>query len=112
MQTLNTLERDSIPAQAVVMTIFRKPGFLDKNAEVIELKLEAIKFLAQKSDFSTRSAAICIRAVVRKLVAAKKTVRSLAADALIAMAKATSLDFVANTAISQIFEITPTPTQL
>ena len=94
------------------MTIFRKPGFLDRNAEVIALKLEAIKFLAQKSDFSTRSAAICIRAVVRKLVAAKKTVRSLAADALIAMAKATSLDFVANTAISQIFEITPTPTQL
>ena len=58
MQTLNTLERDSIPAQAVVMTIFRKPGFLDRNAEVIALKLEAIKFLAQKSDFSTRSAAM------------------------------------------------------
>ena len=43
----------------------------------------------------------------------QKTVRSLAADALIAMAKATSLDFVANTAISPlIFEKTPTPTQL
>lgn len=69
----------------------------DTNFQVLKLKLEVVKFLAEKSEFSKRSAEICIPDVVDKLGDTKNG--SSTVEALTAMAEATSLDFVANSAI-------------
>lgn len=75
-------------------TLCKKPGLKDNNFQVTKLKLEAVKFLAEKSDFSKRSAEYVINDVVDKLSDAKNG--SITTEALTAIAEATSLDFVAN----------------
>ncbi|XP_045035689.1 cytoskeleton-associated protein 5 [Daphnia magna] len=94
MQTIQTLERADIPTQVLVRTLCKKPGLKDNNFQVTKLKLEAVKFLAEKSDFSKRSAEYVINDVVDKLSDAKNG--SITTEALTAIAEATSLDFVAN----------------
>nr|CAH0109138.1 unnamed protein product [Daphnia galeata] len=94
MQTIQTLDRVDIPTQVLVRTLCKKPGLKDNNFQVIKLKLEAVKYLAEKSDFSKRSAEYVINDVVDKLSDAKNG--SITTEALTAIAEATALDFVAN----------------
>ena len=74
--------------------LWKKPGLKDNNFQVIKLKLEAVKFLAEKSEFSKRSAEYVIPDVVDKLSDAKNG--SITTETLTAIAEATALDFVAN----------------
>ena len=91
------MERNDIPAQALVRTLCKKPGLKDTNFQVLKLKLEAVKYLAEKAEFSKRSAEICIPDVADKLGDAKNG--ATATEALTAVAEATSLDFVATSTI-------------
>ena len=87
------MERADIPTQALVRTLCKKPGLKDNNFQVIKLKLEAVKILAEKSDFSKRSAEYVIPDVVDKLSDVKNG--SITTETLTAIAEATGLDFVA-----------------
>ena len=89
---MSTMERADIPTQAFVRTLCKKPGLKDNNFQVIKLKLEAVKFLAEKSEFSKRSADLVIPDVVDKLSDAKNG--SITTEALTAIAEATNLDYV------------------
>ena len=93
IQALSTLEKSDIPAQALVRTLCKKPGLKDNNFQVIKLKLEAVKYLAEKSDFSKRTAEYCIPDVVDKLSDAKNG--AVTTETLTAISEATTLDFVA-----------------
>lgn len=86
------MERNDIPTQVLVRTLCKKPGLKDNNFQVIKLKLEAVKLLAEKSEFSKRSAEYVITDVVDKLSDAKNG--SVTTEALTAIAEATGLDFV------------------
>ena len=52
MQIIQGLDADEIPTQALVVTLSQKPGFKDNNFQVLKLKLEALKILAENSKFS------------------------------------------------------------
>ena len=90
---MNTLERPEIPTQVLVRTLCKKPGLKDNNFQVIKLKFEAVKILAEKSEFSKRSAEYVIPDVVDKLGDPKNG--AITAEALTAIAEATGLDYVA-----------------
>lgn len=51
-QTIQTLDRSEIPCQALVRVLAQKPGFKDNNFQVLKLRLEALKTLAENSDFT------------------------------------------------------------
>lgn len=51
-QTIQTLDRSEIPCQALVRVLAQKPGFKDNNFQVLKLRLEALKNLAENSDFT------------------------------------------------------------
>ena len=91
---IQTLDRVDIPTQVLVRTLCKKPGLKDDNFQVTKLKLEALKYLAEKSEFSKRSAEYVINDVVDKLSDAKNG--SITTETLTAIAEATALDFVAN----------------
>lgn len=42
-----------IPIQVIVRTLAKKPGFKDTNFQVLKLRLEIVKFLAENFPFST-----------------------------------------------------------
>ena len=86
------MERNDIPTQVLVRTLCKKPGLKDNNFQVIKLKLEAVKLLAEKSEFSKRSAEYVITEVVDKLSDAKNG--SVTTESLTAIAEATVLYFV------------------
>ena len=91
------MEKNDIPSQALIRFMSKKPGLKDTNFQVLKLKLEAVKYLAEKSEFSKRTAEFCIPDVVDKLGDAKNG--TITAEALTAIAEATSLDFVATITI-------------
>ena len=51
-QTIRSLDRGDIPTQALVRCLAQKPGFKDNNFQVLKLRLEALKLLAENSDFT------------------------------------------------------------
>ena len=61
--------------------------------QVLKLKLEVVKLLAERAEFSQRSAEFCVPDVVDKLADSKCA--ASAADALTAVAEAVGLDYVA-----------------
>lgn len=60
LQTTKELDRTDIPTQALVRVLAQKPGFKDNNFQVLKLKLEALKHLAENSDFTRYVTNICI----------------------------------------------------
>lgn len=97
-QVLDTLTKADTPTQALVRTLCRKPGLKDNNFQVLKLKLEAVKTLATKSEFSKRSADYLITDVVDKLSDAKNA--SITTETLTLIAEATSLDHVATSVVT------------
>ncbi|XP_026670191.1 protein mini spindles isoform X2 [Ceratina calcarata] len=83
-----------IPVQVVVRTMARKPGFKDTNFQVLKLRLEIVKFLAENFPFSTIVCEYCIMDITEKLGDSKNS--SVAAETLLAIAEATSLEYVAD----------------
>lgn len=91
------MERAEIPTQVLIRTLCKKPGLKDNNFQVIKLKFESVKLLAEKSEFSKRSAEYVIPDVVDKLSDPKNGATTT--ETLTAIAEATGLDFVATQAI-------------
>ncbi|XP_011314716.1 cytoskeleton-associated protein 5 isoform X2 [Fopius arisanus] len=90
-----------IPTQVIVRTLGKKPGFKDTNFQVLKQRLEVVKILAEGYTFSVTTSGYCIMDITEKLGDAKNN--SVAADALSAIAEATSFEHVANEAIGFAF---------
>ncbi|XP_064115377.1 cytoskeleton-associated protein 5-like isoform X2 [Macrobrachium nipponense] len=106
METFNStvqgLSRDDIPAQALVLTLAQKPGFKDNNFQVLKLKLEALKIIAENSNFTRRSGEICIQELVEKLSDSKNG--PLCGEVLIAIAEAATLQWTGSEVMNRAFE--------
>ncbi|CAL4065491.1 unnamed protein product, partial [Meganyctiphanes norvegica] len=106
METFNTtvsgMERSDIPCQALVRTLAQKPGFKDNNFQVLKLRLEALKILAENSDFTRRSGEVCIQDLVEKIGDPKNG--SNCCDALTAIAEAAKLQWVGPEVMTRAFE--------
>ncbi|CAK9796545.1 Protein mini spindles [Anthophora plagiata] len=90
-----------ISAQVIVRTLARKPGFKDTNFQVLKLRLEIVKFLAENCPFSTTVCEYCIMDITEKLGDTKNS--TVAGEALLAIAEATSLEYVADEIVAFAF---------
>ncbi|CAK9821655.1 Protein mini spindles [Anthophora retusa] len=90
-----------ISAQVIIRTLAKKPGFKDTNFQVLKLRLEIVKFLAENCPFSTTVCEYCIMDITEKLGDAKNS--TTAGEALLAIAEATSLEYVADEIVAFAF---------
>ncbi|XP_043480677.1 protein mini spindles [Leptopilina heterotoma] len=90
-----------LSAQVIVRTLTKKPGFKDTNFQVLKLRIEIVKLLAENYPFSTTVNEYCLMDITEKLGDVKNS--SIAAETLTAIAEATSFDQVANEVITFAF---------
>ncbi|EEZ99362.1 protein mini spindles [Tribolium castaneum] len=83
-----------IPTQALVKCLSRKPGLKDTNFQVLQSRIEIVKYLAENSTFSATTANICINDIIDKFGDAKNG--ALVRETVSAIAEATSLSFVSS----------------
>lgn len=102
INTTRTLDRGDIPTQALVRCLAQKPGFKDNNFQVLKLRLEALKLLAENSDFTRRSGEVCIQELVEKLADPKNG--PLCGEVLTAIAEAAKLQWVGPEVMSRASE--------
>jgi cytoskeleton-associated protein 5 len=81
--------------------VCKKPGLKDGNFQVLKVKLDAVKHIAESGRFTRTSANVCLQDVAEKLGDAKTGAAAL--DALTAIAEAVKLDFVANEVLAFAF---------
>ncbi|XP_045137050.1 cytoskeleton-associated protein 5-like isoform X4 [Portunus trituberculatus] len=102
INTTRTLDRGDIPTQALVRCLAQKPGFKDNNFQVLKHRLEALKLLAENSDFTRRSGEVCIQELVEKLADSKNG--PLCGEVLTAIAEAAKLQWVGPEVMSRALE--------
>lgn len=81
--------------------VCKKPGLKDGNFQVLKVKLDAVKTIAESPKFTRTSANFCLQDVAEKLGDAKTGAAAL--EALTAIAEAVKLDFVANEVLGFAF---------
>ncbi|KAK7077047.1 hypothetical protein SK128_006638 [Halocaridina rubra] len=100
--TVQGLSRNEIPTQALVRILAQKPGFKDNNFQVLKLRLEALKIIAESSDFTRRSGEICLQELVEKLADSKNG--PLSGEVLISIAESATLQWVGAEVMARAFE--------
>ncbi|CAH0561277.1 unnamed protein product [Brassicogethes aeneus] len=98
---LRDRDAKSVPTQAVIKVLARKPGLKDTNFQVLKARLELVKYLAENCQFSTTSAECCLNDVSDKFGDPKNG--AIAAEVVTAIAECTSLPFVSNNVMNYIF---------
>lgn len=93
-ELVKQMDPADVPVQVIVRTLARKPGFKDTNFQVLKLRLEIVKYLAENFLFSTIVCEYCVMDITEKLGDSKNS--AVAADTLLAIAEATSLEYVAD----------------
>ncbi|OAD59416.1 Cytoskeleton-associated protein 5 [Eufriesea mexicana] len=101
LEFVKQMDPTEIPIQVIVRTLAKKPGFKDTNFQVLKLRLEIVKFLAENFPFSTTVCEYCIMDITEKLGDAKNS--TVAGETLLAIAEATSLEYVANEVVAFAF---------
>jgi len=95
------MEKGEMQAQVLIRSLNKKPGLKDGNFQVVKVKLDIVKAIAESPKFSRTSANFCLQDVAEKL-GDPKTGTS-AAETLTAIAEATKLDFVATEVLNLAF---------
>lgn len=90
-----------LSAQVIVRTLSKKPGFKDTNFQVLKLRIEIVKLLAENYPFTTTVNEYCVMDITEKLGDVKNS--SIAGETLTAIAEATGFDQVANEVITFAF---------
>ncbi|XP_044007897.1 protein mini spindles isoform X2 [Aphidius gifuensis] len=98
---IKTMESSDVSPQVIVRTIGKKPGFKDTNFQVLKLRLEVVKMLAENYPFSLTTSSYCIMDITEKLADTKNG--TLAADTLLSIAEATGFDHVINETVNFAF---------
>lgn len=93
---------DTIPAQALIKIIARRPGLKDTNFQVLKVKLDIVKFIAKNStSFSTTTANCCLNDIAEKFGDAKNG--TSVCDTMSTIAETISLNFVTENIIEFAF---------
>ncbi|XP_011700705.1 PREDICTED: cytoskeleton-associated protein 5 isoform X2 [Wasmannia auropunctata] len=92
--TVKAMDSAEVPTQVIVRTLARKPGFKDTNFQVLKLRVEIVKYLAENHPFTATVAEYCLMDIAEKLADAKNS--SIAVDTLLAIAQATSFEYIAD----------------
>ncbi|KAL1502287.1 hypothetical protein ABEB36_007453 [Hypothenemus hampei] len=98
---VQSMEGQSIPSQAVVKTFLKKPGLKETNFNVLKVKLEIIKYIAENSFFSTTTVNCCLGDITEKFSDSKNG--TLVGETLSAMAEATSFGQVSAAVLEAAF---------
>ncbi|KAL0125152.1 hypothetical protein PUN28_004351 [Cardiocondyla obscurior] len=91
--TVKTIDSPEMP-QVIVRTLAKKPGFKDTNFQVLKLRVEIVKYLAENHPITATVAEYCLVDIAEKLADAKNS--SVAAETLLAFAEAINLEYVAD----------------
>ncbi|KAG7191094.1 hypothetical protein KM043_007130 [Ampulex compressa] len=100
-EIIKNLDSADLSTQAIVRTLAKKPGLKDTNFQVLKIRLEVVKFVAENNPFSSTVAEYCILDITEKLGDTKNG--ALASETLSAIAEATSLEYVADEIIAFAF---------
>ncbi|XP_034182971.1 msps cytoskeleton-associated protein 5 isoform X1 [Osmia lignaria lignaria] len=101
MEFVKQTDPTEVPTQVIVRTLAKKPGFKDTNFQVLKLRLEIVKYLAENFPFSTTVCEYCIMDITEKLGDAKNS--AVAGETLLAIAEATSFEYVADEIVAFAF---------
>lgn len=99
--TLRNMDPAEVSAQVIVRTLAKKPGLKDTNFQVLKLRIEVVKYLAECCTFSVTVAEHCLVDVAEKLADGKNS--ATAAETLLAIAEATSFEHVADEVVAYAF---------
>ncbi|XP_055505102.1 cytoskeleton-associated protein 5 isoform X2 [Leucoraja erinacea] len=94
-------EKKSLPCQALVRMLAKKPGWKETNFQVMQMKLHIVALIAQKGNFSRISAEVVMDGLVDKIGDIKCGVK--AKEALTAIAAACSLPWTAEQVVAMAF---------
>ncbi|XP_076268302.1 protein mini spindles-like isoform X2 [Rhynchophorus ferrugineus] len=92
MLKVQGMNGQTIPTQAFVKILMKKPGLKDTNFQVLKVKLDIIKYLAENGVFSTTTVDCCIKDIAEKFGDAKNG--NIVIGTVTAMAEATSFGHV------------------
>lgn len=101
LDAIKTMDPIEVSTQVIVRTLARKPGFKDTNFQVLKLRVEIVKYLAENHTFTATVAEYCLVDIAEKLADAKNS--SVAIETLLVIAEATSFEYVAEEIVSFAF---------
>ncbi|KAG5893374.1 hypothetical protein JTB14_000138 [Gonioctena quinquepunctata] len=101
MTEIQTFDSKSVPTQALVRFISKRPGLKDTNFQVLKAKLDIIKYLAENCKFTTTTSNCCVTEISEKFSDAKNG--TAVAETLTAIAEATSLGQVSDMVLDFAF---------
>lgn len=99
---INDLDNTNNTSQILVRTMAKKPGFKDTNFQVLKIKFEILKSIAETMTITVTTSDYIINDVVEKLGDAKNGPG--AGAALTAIAESISLEYTVTKTLSFIFE--------
>jgi len=91
---IKTMESTEASAQVIVRILAKKPGFKDTNFQVLKLRVDIVKYLAENHPFTATITEYCLTDIAEKLADAKNS--SIAIETLLAIAEATTFEYVAD----------------
>ncbi|EFN60447.1 Cytoskeleton-associated protein 5 [Camponotus floridanus] len=101
LETIKMMDSTEVPAQVIVRTLAKKPGFKDTNFQVLKLRVEIVKYLAENHPFTATVAEYCLMDITEKLADGKNSL--IATETLLAIAEATSFEYVADEIVAFAF---------
>lgn len=61
LQAVGCMDKAELPAQVLVRAVCKKPGLKDGNFQVLKVKLDVVKIIAESPKFSRTSANVCLQ---------------------------------------------------
>ncbi|CAB0035199.1 unnamed protein product [Trichogramma brassicae] len=99
--TKHVKQMDDVPTQIIVRVLGKKPGFKDTNFQVLKLRIELVKMLAENYKFTSTVSEYCLTDITEKLGDVKNT--TTASETLTAIAEVISFEYVANEVMTFAF---------
>ncbi|KAJ8937293.1 hypothetical protein NQ318_020343 [Aromia moschata] len=101
MTEIQTLDSKTVPTQALVRFLSKRPGLKDTNFQVLKAKLDVVKYLAENCNFSSTTANACVTDISEKFSDIKNG--AAVAETLTAIAEATNFGQVSASVVEFAF---------
>ncbi|XP_061677746.1 cytoskeleton-associated protein 5 isoform X2 [Syngnathoides biaculeatus] len=100
-RAVETMDKMTIPCQALVKMLAKKPGWKETNFQVMQIKLHIVSLIAQRGQFSKMSASVVLDGLVDKVGDIK--CGGNAKEGMTAIGEACSLPWTAEQVVSLAF---------
>ncbi|XP_028967219.1 cytoskeleton-associated protein 5-A, partial [Galendromus occidentalis] len=100
-KSVTSLPDGNIPVQALTRALTKKPGLKDSNFQVLKVKIEILSDIFARGNVSLHTVDACKADLAEKLGDLKNS--AVAAQALMSLAEATSLDLVSTQVLEAAF---------